>query len=305
MKVLVMGGTGFISRRLVDLLIKDGADVTIATSGRTANPYGEAVEEIKVNRFDRISLDENLNSPPFFDIIYDMLGFRSRDVYDMIDLFRNRVGLYVFTSTASVYSGLSGTISENEFNPSAMKVDKPGMETNYADGKRNSESVLFNSAAFPAAVARFPNVLGHDDSTLRFQDHLSRIRKGEKFIVPETSGKRNYVWVEDAGRLLYWLGKNGKRGAYNGASKENLEVSELIRKLGEILGVEAKIERTDRNESNSAYYSRNDYILSTEKAEREGFHFSPFMTWLKDEVKDFLEKDGKSYNSAEYRTHLY
>ncbi|EQD72099.1 NAD-dependent epimerase/dehydratase, partial [mine drainage metagenome] len=62
-----MGGTGFISRRLVDLLIKDGADVTIATSGRTANPYGDAVEEVKVNRFDRISLDENLNSPPFFD----------------------------------------------------------------------------------------------------------------------------------------------------------------------------------------------------------------------------------------------
>ena len=305
MKVLVLGGTGFISRRLVDLLLKDGADVTMATSGRTPNPFGDAVEEVKVDRFDRLSLFEKLNSPPFFDVIYDMLGFRSRDVQDLIDLLHNRVGRLVYTSSASVYRGLSGTLSESAYDPSKLKIEAPGMEKSYEEGKRNCESLLFNKATFPVAAARFPNVIGHDDSTLRFQDHLSRIRKGETFTVPRKSGRRNYVWVDDAGRFLFWLGKNGKTGSYNAASPEYMEVSEVIVRIGEFLGVPARIERTDDLTSNSAYYSSSDYILSTKKAESEGFKFSRFEEWLKKEVSEYMERDGKSYNSADYRNRLF
>jgi len=305
MKVLVFGGSGFISRRLVDLLIRDGADVTMATSGRTPNPFGDAVEEVKVDRFDRMSLYENLNSPPFFDVIYDMLGFRSRDVYDLIELFKNRVGRLVYTSSASVYRGLSGTLKESAFDPTKIEVGVPGMEKSYEEGKRNCESILFNKATFPVAAARFPNVIGHDDSTLRFQDHLSRIRKGEKFLIPRKSGRRNYVWVDDAGRFLFWLGKNGKTGSYNAASSEYMEVSEVIKKLGEYMDVPAKIERTDDTTSNSAYYSASDYILSTQKAESEGFKFTRFEEWLKKEVSDYMKNDGRSFNSAEYRTKLF
>lgn len=305
MKVLVFGGTGFISRRLVDLLINDGADITMATSGRTPNPFGNDVEEVKVDRFDRMSLYKNLNSPPFFDVIYDMLGFRSRDVNDLMELFKNRVGRLVYTSSASVYRGLSGTFTESAFDPTKIKIETPGMESSYEEGKRNCELILFSRAPFPVAAARFPNVIGHDDSTLRFQDHLSRIKKGETFLVPRKSGRRNYVWVDDAGRFLFWLGKQGKTGAYNAASSEFMEVSKVISKLGEFIGVPAKIERTDEGKSNSAYYSENDYILSTNKAESEGFKFTKFEEWLKKEVSEYIEKDGKSYNSADYRASLF
>jgi nucleoside-diphosphate-sugar epimerase len=305
MKVLVFGGTGFISRRLVDLLIRDGADVTMATSGRTPNPFGDDVEEVIVDRFDKMNLYEKLNSPPFFDIIYDMLGFRSKDVYDLIELFKNRAGRLVYTSSASVYRGLSGTLGESDFDPLKINVDTPGMEKSYEEGKRNCESILYKKASFPVAAARFPNVLGHDDSTLRFQDHLSRIRKGETFIIPRKSGRRNYVWVDDAGRFLFWLGKYGKSGSYNAASSEYMEVSDVIRKFGEYMGVTAKIERNDDVTPNSGYYSASDYILSTKKAESEGFRFTRFEEWLKKEVSDYLKKDGKSFNSADYRSKLF
>ncbi|MCL4452340.1 MAG: NAD-dependent epimerase/dehydratase family protein [Candidatus Thermoplasmatota archaeon] len=305
MKVLVLGGTGFISRRLVDLLINDGADITMATSGKTPNPFGSDVDVVKVDRFDRMSLYKNLNSPPFFDVIYDMLGFRSRDVNDLVELFKNRAGRLVYTSSASVYRGLSGTFTEGAFDPTKVKIETPGMESSYEEGKRNCESILFGKAPFPVAAARFPNVIGHDDSTLRFQDHLSRIKKGETFLVPRKSGRRNYVWVDDAGRFLFWLGKQGKTGAYNAASSEYMEVSKVISKLGEFMGVPAKIERTEDGKSNSAYYSENDYILSTKKAESEGFKFTKFEEWLKNEVSEYIEKDGKSFNSADYRASLF
>jgi len=39
MKALVVGGTGFIGRRLISNLLNTGCDVTIATSGQTTNPF--------------------------------------------------------------------------------------------------------------------------------------------------------------------------------------------------------------------------------------------------------------------------
>ena len=42
-KVLVMGGTQFMGRTMVDRLLKEGDDVTILNRGKTPSPFGESV----------------------------------------------------------------------------------------------------------------------------------------------------------------------------------------------------------------------------------------------------------------------
>ncbi|MGL4383366.1 MAG: NAD-dependent epimerase/dehydratase family protein [Bacilli bacterium] len=39
MKILVLGGTRFIGKKLVGLLIDEGYDVSIATRGTTIDPF--------------------------------------------------------------------------------------------------------------------------------------------------------------------------------------------------------------------------------------------------------------------------
>jgi len=305
MKALVIGGTGFIGRRLVDYLLRDNFDVAVATSGKTENPFGEDVETIVFDRFNRASMEAKLYSPPFYDIVYDLLGFRLRDVIDIAEIFEGRTSRYVFVSSAAVYTGKSGVLSEDDFDPLSLDISGDTVEKEYAEGKRRCEAYLFQKAHFPVAVARFPNVLGHDDSTLRFQKHISMIENDETFIIPESGGRRNYVWVDDAGRFLLWLGKSGKTGAYNGASTEIFYLREIIEDIASAMGKEAIIKETHGTESNSRYFSKNDFILSTRKAIEDGFFFTPSKDWIQHEVSEYMKSGGISPNSSDYSKDLF
>ena len=44
--ILVLGGTRFFGRKLVDLLVEDGHKVTILTRGQSGNPFGDKVEHL-------------------------------------------------------------------------------------------------------------------------------------------------------------------------------------------------------------------------------------------------------------------
>ncbi|MGR4032399.1 NAD-dependent epimerase/dehydratase family protein, partial [Bacillus sp. ZZQ-131] len=52
-KVLVLGGTRFFGKHLVEYLLQAGHDVTIATRGVTEDSFGSAVKRIIVDREDR------------------------------------------------------------------------------------------------------------------------------------------------------------------------------------------------------------------------------------------------------------
>ncbi len=250
-------------------------------------------------------MEEKLYSPPFYDIIYDMLGFRLKDVRDMAEIFEGRTSKYVFTSSAAVYSGKSGVLTEEDFDPMNLDLDLDRGEKSYSEGKRRCEAYLFQKAHFPVVVARFPNVLGHDDSTLRFQDHLSRIDDGKGFRIPQTGGKRNYVWVEDAGRFLFWLGSAKRGGAYNAASKEVFQVDEVLRSFASALEKEVTIETVPDAVPDTGYFSPVDYILSTKKAEKEGFVFTPSHEWIGSEVSLWRNKGGVSPNTQDYAKDLF
>ena len=50
MKVLVLGGTRYFGKRLVDLLAWNGHQVTVASTGKTAVQFNGAVERVTVDR---------------------------------------------------------------------------------------------------------------------------------------------------------------------------------------------------------------------------------------------------------------
>ena len=79
MKILVLGGTRFFGVHLVNALLEDGHEVTIATRGRTADPFGSRVERIIVERTDGNAMKEAFRDV-WFDVVYDDLAYCSMDV---------------------------------------------------------------------------------------------------------------------------------------------------------------------------------------------------------------------------------
>lgn len=304
MKILVIGGTGFIGRALVNYLLNDGHEVVVGSSGRTAPSFTGNVNYVKFDRFNSVSLQEKISAFNYFDIVYDQLAFRVKDVKDLIGILSGRVGSYIFTSSAAVYSDKTGVIHEDQFDPYNFEVDEKLGESSYSDGKRNVEAYIYQNADFRVSAARFPSIIGNGDSTLRFQDHLRRIEKGKCFWIPEQNGRRNYTWVDDAGRFLAWLGINGKRGSYNGASREIFDIKSFLGLMGKAMGKGICFDSRSK-EDRSRYYREDDFILSTEKANSEGFDFTKTEEWMNMEVRRYLENPDLIVNTQEYAESLF
>jgi nucleoside-diphosphate-sugar epimerase len=49
-KILVLGGTRFFEKKLVEQLIREEDDVTIVTRGQASDPFGDTVKRLKADR---------------------------------------------------------------------------------------------------------------------------------------------------------------------------------------------------------------------------------------------------------------
>ncbi len=295
-----MGGTGFMGRRLVNELLRSHHDVTVATSGKTASPFGDRVSTIVFNRFDAKSVKKSAESLGFFDLLFDQIGFGPRDVSSICDSFHGKVGHYIYVSTIAVYRSSVENLTESDFNPDFVPKQGGIRDLGYIEGKRNAEAYLLRNAPFPFAVARFPIVLGFDDFTGRFQFHVRRVLDGEKIVVPLPLKQTKFIWVDDAGRFLAWLGTNTKVGPYNGASSPLLDTDEVILSIGNILGRAPVVSRAGEKRDTTPYDLGDDYNMSTAKAETEGFRFTDFGDWFPREVKMTAERGREMTSGRDY-----
>ena len=79
MNVLVLGGTRFFGIHMVNVLLENGHDVTIATRGNASDPFGKKVRRITIERTNSASLKEGL-SGTHFDAVLDKLAYCSNDI---------------------------------------------------------------------------------------------------------------------------------------------------------------------------------------------------------------------------------
>ena len=73
MNILVIGGTKFFGKHMVEALLKQGHDVTLATRGNTNNVFGDKVSYITVERTNPDSM-KNALSGRHFDIVIDKIA---------------------------------------------------------------------------------------------------------------------------------------------------------------------------------------------------------------------------------------
>lgn len=298
MKALVVGGTGFMGMRLVSHLLREGDEVTLLTSGRRPSPFGDDVSMVMADVFDRKSFTSAVADLGYFDILFDQLCFDAVDARLIVDTFSGRIGRCIIVSSGAVYRDTGtpvhvGEYTEEEFDPTSHVPGAGGMnEVGYAEGKRNAEAYLFQNAPFPVAAARFPVVIGHDDTTLRFQDCVGSIMSGVKVVIPPGGGRRNFIWVDDAGRFLHWLGATGKSGAYNGASVKAVTAVEIAERMAAVVGRNVHVELAESASKYPFYYTPADALISPARAVSEGFTFTQFEKWFDQEVKKAAEGKG-------------
>lgn len=113
MKILIIGGSGFLSGTLTRVAVAAGHEVTVVTRGQRA--LMEPVASITVDRKDRAAFLQAVEAEPGdWDLVVDCIGMEPADAEQDVEAFAGRAGTFVFVSTDFVYSPAHREVRQKE-----------------------------------------------------------------------------------------------------------------------------------------------------------------------------------------------
>ncbi|MGE7795392.1 NAD-dependent epimerase/dehydratase family protein [Lysinibacillus fusiformis] len=291
MNILVLGGTRFFGKKLVELCIENGHDVTILTRGQSGNPFGTAVKQLIVDRDNHDAL-ENALAHTTWDIVYDNICYSPNEAHTICELLKGKTKKLVFTSTLSTYEVDGKMKKEEDFDPYHYQILMGDREEfSYGEGKRQAEAVLFKEASFPVVAVRFPIVMGEHDYTCRLHFHVERILHDQPISLPNIDAQMSYITDEEAAEFLYFVGVTPIEGPYNATASGAISLKELLALIEEESGKRAKISLVGGDEeSQSPYGVPADWYMTNAKAEKAGFTFTQLRDWLPNLVKTLVKQ---------------
>lgn len=242
MKVLFVGGTGFISTAVSRQAISKGFDLYLLNRGSQPHPAGSHRLTADIHKpEDLLVALQDLE----FDVVVDWIAYAPDDIDRDVALFRGRIKQYVFISSASAYQKPPTHYLITE----STALNNPYSE--YARGKIACEERLmqaYREEGFPVTIVRpsltydrnFPIAIGGRGCYTIAQ----RLIQGRQIIV---HGDGSSLWVathadDFAGGFLGLLGNGRALGqAFHITSDEVLTWDQIYQTIAEALGVEAKI----------------------------------------------------------------
>lgn len=219
MRVLILGGTQFLGRRVAEACLAAGHELTLFNRGQTDREAFRDTAEVVIG--DRDGGLEPLRGRDF-DVCIDPSGYVPRLVRDSCELLADVVRHYTFVSSISVHPGF--TKGQDESAPLAELADPT---TEVVDGDTyGGLKVLCEAAAEDVLPGRVPHVrsgliVGAFDPTDRFSYWPVRIAAGGAFAAPV--GEDVPVQVIDARDQAEWIVRcatDGTTGEFNVTGRE-------------------------------------------------------------------------------------
>ena len=181
MRILVIGGTRFSGRHLVDAAVAAGHDVTVFHRGTSAPDGVPGARELRGDRdTDLSALDEGE-----WDATVDMCAYLPRHVRSLADALAGRGGHHLLVSSISVYDAPLPAGSDEDAQllaPAGEDVEEVTGAT-YGALKVACEQVAHDRSP-RLTISRPSYIVGPLDPTGRFSWWVDRIARGGDVLVP-------------------------------------------------------------------------------------------------------------------------
>src|SRR6478736_1122968 len=102
MRSLIIGGTRNLGPSIVHALLRRGDEVAVFNRGQTRDDLPEEVERLRGDRTNAEELKRALSGREF-DLVIDTTLYTGAEAETAVELFKGRVGRYIFLSTGQVY----------------------------------------------------------------------------------------------------------------------------------------------------------------------------------------------------------
>lgn len=198
LRILILGGTGFIGPHMVHEALRRGHEVTLFNRGRTNRTLFPDLELLVGDRDNKLDALRGRK----WDAVVDNSGYVPRHVADSASLLSSAVSHYIYVSSVAAYAAMSGNLTAADYHD----VDMPNTEYDSPLVTMPDETVeevttetygplkvLCERAATEAmgenriTILRPTWVAGPGDNSDRFTYWPVRVARGGEMLVPGTS----------------------------------------------------------------------------------------------------------------------
>jgi nucleoside-diphosphate-sugar epimerase len=291
MRVLVLGGTGFIGGAVVRRLLEDGHAVAAFHRGET-NPQAAGAETIRGDRAALISHRDTFHrfAP---DAVVDTIAYTEADARGLVETFRGIAPRIVVLSSQDVYAAYGrllrlerGSVDRSaatEDSPLRTSrhpyrgISKPG-EMAYDYDKIPVEDIVRGRAGVPVTILRLPMVYGPGDRQRRLAPYVRRMAAGDTEIRIDRAKAawrctRGFVENVAAAIALAVTDPRAAGRVYNVGESDALTEAEWIRAVAVAAGWRGRVREIDREElpegEREPYEFAHDLVADTSRIRRE------------------------------------
>ena len=217
LRILILGGTGFIGPHQVEYALSRGHEVTLFNRGRTNAQLFPEVEKLVGDRESDLSALEGRS----WDAVVDNSATNAPHwVEASANLLKDTCERYIFVSTRSVYADTSRIpmTSDAPVWTHELAGVEPGAERlPYGLGKALSEQIARDAFGEDRTLVFRPGlIIGPGDPTDRFTYWPVRIHRGGEVLAPgDGTDPVQIIDVRDFGDWLIRMAEAGESGTYN------------------------------------------------------------------------------------------
>lgn len=239
MKILILGGTLFVGRHLVEAALARGHQVTLFNRGKSSTGLFPQAEHLRGDRDGDLSALQGRR----WDAVIDVSAYFPRIAEATAELLRDAVDHYTFISTVAVYGGfLDRDLDEDA--PLAPLPEGIGEERNlraYGPLKVACERAIEERFPGRTLVLRPGILVGPHDYTDRLPAWPRRIAQGGEVLAPGRPDRRvQFIDARDLASFAIRMIERQQAGIYNvSGPAEDLTMADFLQLCKEVTDSDA------------------------------------------------------------------
>jgi 2'-hydroxyisoflavone reductase len=246
MRLLVLGGTKFLGRAVVEAALARGHELTLFTRGQTNPELFPGAEHLRGDRDGDLQALQGRG----WDAVVDPSGYVPRVVFASADLLRDAVEHYVFVSSISAYRPpFAPGFDENA---PLEELDDPRSEDvqlHYGGLKVLCERTVEEVFGERSASVRAGLIVGPHDPTDRFTYWPRRFAAGGTVLAPGRADRHvQFIDVRDLGAWIVHLAEERIGGVFNATGPlPPVTMGELLETCRHVSGSDAEVAWVDES----------------------------------------------------------
>lgn len=240
LRVLILGGTGFIGPHFVEELRAAGHKLTLLNRGRRNPKLFPDVETLIGDRNGQMDAIKGRD----WDVVIDNSGYTLKQVKLSTDILKGRVQHYIFVSSISAYADLTPPGIDEDYklatlsNPDVEEIT----DTTYGGLKALCEKTVEQAFGKSSAVIRPSYIVGPGDPTDRFTYWPVRVAKGGEMLAPGSAADPvQFIDVRDLAEFMRVCVERRVSGSYNACNPPGaVTIGDLLETSKRVSGANTK-----------------------------------------------------------------